>query len=204
MKGMPFDLEDLYVALSYSGPKFLTFINDLHVLVMLLFLGAADGNLQNYENLNLTRTSLFSLLHHSMLKEKLTESVAQVCWPVLLAEQLRVLRSGQNFSADESEVVTILEMLNVNEYNQLLLAKKIKILILLINSCMELPVIRETHQKINDKVLRLTKEKVTLEGRLRTTRKVLKENFEKLKALRDSIIKLNSDDANMAQALADK
>lgn len=204
--GPIFQLEELYSGLLYQGPEFLHFINDLHLLIVELFVNAVEPNILLYENLNKTNTSLFLLMQQSMLKDKIKQAVMRASWPALFAEQLRVLHPPEEMKPQTLQIVGLLEALDINHYNQLPLETKISILLLMVNSCMELQVVREIHQKINERVLKLTKEKVDLTERLKTARKTHKEAMEKLKPLKEQGVKVEGEEAdqNSAKNAAEK
>lgn len=176
-----FQLEELHVALEYAGEAHLDFLHDLHAVVLGKFAEGYEGPAQEQEAGGEARPVWFPLLAKAGLRERQRELLMRLAWPQLLAEQLSLRRT-----TGDDRVLQLLKELDVRRYNQLDPADKVRILLRLVNCCAQLPDLKALHQKLHERVLRLTKEKVELTDRAKQLRKAEKELQEQLRESRES------------------
>lgn len=157
LDGPIFEIEELWACIYYNGDKYLDLVQDMHMIIINMFLENLETNKMRYESLAQKQNySLLLMFQSGYLKDKFKEMVLTVNWTDFLREILVIYKNKvQNWE----EVVNILETITISTYNKLTVEKKIKIFISLIKVAEELSTFKNFHSSKSERAQELLKKK---------------------------------------------
>lgn len=157
LDGPIFEIEELWACIFYKGDKYLDLVQDMHMIIINMFLENLETNKMRYESLAQKKNySLLLMFHSGYLKEKFKEMLLTVNWPDFLREILYVYKHKVN---NWEEVVEILETITISSYNKLTMKNKIKVFLALIKVAEELTTFKSFHSSKSERAQELLKKK---------------------------------------------
>ena len=157
LDGPIFELEELWSCIFYNGDNYLDLVQDMHMIIINMFLENLDTNKMRYESLAQKKSfSLLLMFYSGYLKDNLKEMILTVNWPDFFREILYVYKYKV---ANWEEVVQILESITVSSYNNTLIENKIKIFLALIKVAEELNTFKNFHSSKSERAQDLMKKK---------------------------------------------
>ena len=194
LDGPIFEMEELWACFYYQGDKFLDLIQDIHLVLINLWVKSLFHSRQLFDNYQTDKGhSLFLMIYNIYFKEKFRTLTVRAIWPALMKELIEVYPS---YCSNHKELTTLLSVTDINNYNRLSVHHKIELLLFLTKVSGELQVFKNEHQNKSDKVQELTKKKVEVFNKLKDVRNEYMDVTKRMSDIDDDIGELETEQNN--------